>query len=125
MTVTAKVMCVSRVDRKIDDASQSEVRFQPDYADDRNKDWAAATPHLEINMTLNGDAANAFEAGKRYTLTFEEEVGEPDQSYDQPTSNPFEEEEPSPEEVERDREEAAQAAVDRNDEYRKMQEESE
>jgi hypothetical protein len=45
-----------------------------DHADGRNKEWAAATPSLSLQMTLNGKAADLFEQGKRYELRFVEEA---------------------------------------------------
>lgn len=46
------------------------LMFEPDYADDRNQAWAAATPHLQVSMTVQADVAANFETGA-YTLTFE------------------------------------------------------
>lgn len=48
----------------------SLLMFEPDYADDRNQEWAAATPHLQLSMTVRSDVVANFEPGA-YTLTFE------------------------------------------------------
>lgn len=69
MSVTAKVKLASMTD-----AGYGEVKalaFYADYADGRNKVWAAATPTLSLQMTVNPEAATLFEAGKAYTLTFD------------------------------------------------------
>jgi hypothetical protein len=45
----------------------------PDYGPGAgNEQWAAATPHLDMRMTVRGDVARYFEPGKPYTLTFED-----------------------------------------------------
>lgn len=46
------------------------LMFDPDYADDRNQEWAAATPHLQLSMTVRTEVAANFPPGP-YTLTFE------------------------------------------------------
>ena len=65
--VTAKVKLSSREPQG---TNLNALRFEPDYQDDRNKEWAAATPHLQLNMTVNGEVVDFFEPGA-YTLTFE------------------------------------------------------
>jgi len=50
--------------------SQVTLRFEPDYQDDRNREWAEATPTLQLTMNVRGDVAENFEPGA-YTLTFE------------------------------------------------------
>lgn len=70
--VTAKVKCVSKLPSGDGSTRQVLVQFQPDYTDGRNKEWAAATPHLALQMTLNDSAADLFEQGKAYTLQFVE-----------------------------------------------------
>ncbi len=65
--VTAKF----KVSRKTDMKWAHEIEFVPDYADGRNKEWAEATPAGMIRMTIkNALAAEAFEQGKGYTVTF-------------------------------------------------------
>lgn len=63
---TAKVKLASAEPQ----GDQTLLRFEPDYADDRNQEWAAATPHLQLSMTVKGDVASNFQPGA-YTLTFE------------------------------------------------------
>lgn len=74
MAVTAKVKCTAK--NKINEDSVS-LSFFANYADDQgnqiNKEWAVATPHLNISMTVNAEAAKHFELRKDYTLTFVEE----------------------------------------------------
>lgn len=71
MAITAKVTCSSKMTFSSDGTGSAAFTFYPDYADDRNKEWAAATPTLQLNLTVkNGDL---FEVGKHYTLTFEQE----------------------------------------------------
>jgi len=50
---------------------QTQLRIEPDYADDRNKAWAVATPALQLSMTVKDEVAAFFEPGAAYTLTFE------------------------------------------------------
>lgn len=78
MAVTAKIHCAS----KVSSGGQSVLTFAPDYADPRNAAWAAATPHLSLTMTVKDYVAPAFEAGKSYTLTFEPEPDESEESAD-------------------------------------------
>lgn len=66
--VTAKVECTSRT---VPYDGAVSLSFGPDYANGRNTEWAAATPHLSISMTVNEDAGQHFEQGSKYTLTFE------------------------------------------------------
>jgi hypothetical protein len=68
--ITAKVKCDRKTESGEGDNRQAAVSFQPDYADGRNKEWALATPHLSLSMTLNGKAADLFEQGRAYTLQF-------------------------------------------------------
>jgi len=71
--ITAKVFCAVKTETGEGDDRQAAVTFGADYADDRNKEWAKYTPALNLQMTLNGAAADLFEAGKKYTLQFVEE----------------------------------------------------
>lgn len=71
--ITAKIQCSSKNESGEDDNRMAVVSFQPDYADGRNAEWALATPHLSLSMTLRGEVADRFEQGKRYILQFVEE----------------------------------------------------
>lgn len=66
--ITAKITCTSK--QEIDDGVY--VSFSPDYADERNKEWAIATPALSLSMSLKGSVADRFEQGTAYTLSFAE-----------------------------------------------------
>lgn len=68
--ITAKVRCDRKTKTGEGDSRQALVSFQPDYADGRNKEWSLATPHLSLQMTLNGSEADLFEQGSTYTLQF-------------------------------------------------------
>lgn len=74
--ITAKVRCNLKQEMGADDSRCATVGFMPDYADGRNQQWALATPHLELRMTLRGDVADCIEPGKCYTLTFTEDTGD-------------------------------------------------
>lgn len=77
MSVTAKVFCAAKVIQNEGTNYESwMVTFAPDYGDGRNKEWSVATPYLHLQMTLKGEVARRFEAGKHYTLTFDEETTE-------------------------------------------------
>ena len=68
--ITAKVFCASKSEIGEGDNRQANVTFGADYADGRNKEWAAATPALNLQVTLNGAAADLFEQGQKWTLQF-------------------------------------------------------
>lgn len=72
--ITAKILCHKKTEYGEGDARQASVSFGADYANGRNKEWAANTPSLSLSMTLNGKAADLFEEGKAYTLQFVEEA---------------------------------------------------
>jgi hypothetical protein len=66
MEITAKVKLTSKT---LYTGSQQLV-FGVDYADGKNKSWAAPTPTLNLTMTVKNEVADAFELGGSYTLTF-------------------------------------------------------
>jgi len=68
MAITAKVRCNSRV--QVSEACDV-VAFSANYADGVNAEWAHFTPALHLQMNVRRDVP--FEAGKAYTLTFEQE----------------------------------------------------
>jgi hypothetical protein len=72
MAVTAKVYLISKSVPA--DDGQVGLAFGADYADERNKLWAKATPSLNINMTVIGSVADHFAQGQRFTLTFDPEA---------------------------------------------------
>jgi hypothetical protein len=52
----------------------TEVELTPDYAQGRNAEWATATPAGMIRLTVTNEAAaEQFENGAPYTVTFERE----------------------------------------------------
>lgn len=68
--ITAKVACNLKQEYSGGGDRYVTVGFMPDYADDRNKEWAYRTPSLQLQMTLRGDVADKFEPGWKYTLSF-------------------------------------------------------
>jgi hypothetical protein len=70
MAVTAKF----KVSRKSEMGWATEIEFTPDYAQGRNAEWAEATPAGMIRLTVkNAVAAEQFDEGGAYTVTFERE----------------------------------------------------
>lgn len=47
--------------------------FTGDYADERNRAWATATPVINLTMYVKAEVAEKFEHGAAYTLTFSRE----------------------------------------------------
>lgn len=72
MTVSAKF----KVSEVVESAGYqaNRVRLVPDYAQGRNKDWAAATPSGVIEMYIGQETAaiKQFTVGKAFTVLFEE-----------------------------------------------------
>jgi hypothetical protein len=75
--VTAKILCQSKNESGEGDDRTVNVAFVPDYADERNKEWARWTPGLSLSMGLRGAVADKFEVGKAYTLEFTESDDQP------------------------------------------------
>lgn len=74
--ITAKVMCNGKTEWGTGENRMATLGFCADYQDGRNKEWAASTPHLDLRMSVKGDVADHFAAGKKYTLTFAPEQEE-------------------------------------------------
>jgi hypothetical protein len=70
--ITAKARCERKTVNGEGDNRTASLSFGPDYADGRNAEWAAATPHLNVQMTVKGAVADLFEQGRPYTLQFVE-----------------------------------------------------
>lgn len=72
MTISAKF----KVSEIVESAGYqaNRVRLVPDYAQGRNKDWAAATPSGVIEMYIGRETAaiDQFTVGKAFTVLFEE-----------------------------------------------------
>lgn len=65
--ITAKVKCIAVEPGN----EQVALRFEADYADGRNQEWAKYTPSLSLSMNVKPEVADgAFEVGRAYTLTF-------------------------------------------------------
>lgn len=69
--ITAKAIVHQRTETGTGDHRQVAVKFVADYADGRNKEWAAATPVLNLEMTMSGAVAESFPVGARFELRFE------------------------------------------------------
>lgn len=70
MAVTAKF----KVSRRSEMGWATEIEMTPDYAQGRNAEWAEATPAGMIRLTVkNALAAEQFEQGQSFTVTFEAE----------------------------------------------------
>lgn len=67
--VTAKVKLVRK--RKEFETQYTVLEFQPDYDDERNKEWAYATPALYLSMNVIPDIAKLFKEADKITLTLE------------------------------------------------------
>lgn len=74
MTITAKVRCNLKQQYGGFGDGYTTLGFMPDYQDQRNQEWANATPHLDLRLTVKGEVGRHFEPGKAYTLTFQEET---------------------------------------------------
>lgn len=71
MSITAKVTLASKVHQGPDTPHESELlTFSADYNDGRNKEWAKATPYLNLAMVVKPEIADRFEVGSAYTLIF-------------------------------------------------------
>lgn len=71
MAITAKVTLGSKT---LSAGGHVGLSFYADYSDGRNKEWASATPNLDLKMTVNSQVGDLFEVGTPYVLTFEKEV---------------------------------------------------
>lgn len=73
MSVKARFY-ISEVTRRAYNPDHVQVTLQAAGRGEENKDWAAATPSGQIQMTINNPAAASFfgdRLGKDVTLTFE------------------------------------------------------
>lgn len=70
MSITAKVILNAK---QMTGDGGATLQFHADYADGRNKEWAAATPTLNLQMTVSPDVASLFELGAAFTLLFEQD----------------------------------------------------
>lgn len=75
--ITAKIVCQSKQETGEGEDRTVNVSFAPDYADERNKEWARWTPGLSLTMGLRGSVADQFEVSKAYTLQFVESDDQP------------------------------------------------
>ncbi|AYR00963.1 hypothetical protein PP636_gp08 [Arthrobacter phage Hestia] len=51
-------------------AGQTQLNFNADYNDERNKAWAKYTPGLSVIMHVTDEVAENFDQGSRYLLPF-------------------------------------------------------
>lgn len=80
--ITAKVYCASKVPIIGPDGASkgASLSFYADYRDGTNDSWKVATPSLSMQMTVNADAAEHFENGQNYTLSFVQVDSEPEEA---------------------------------------------
>lgn len=70
--ITAKVTLASKVAQGVGTPYEGvNLTFSADYNDGRNKEWAKATPYLNLIMVVTPEVAERFELSTKYTLTFE------------------------------------------------------
>lgn len=67
MDITCKVMLQEGA---VPGAESTQLVFVPDYADERNKEWAYYTPSLHFAMTVRNEVAEEFLKHGKYTVTF-------------------------------------------------------
>ena len=51
----------------------TNLNFNADYQDERNKEWALFTPALSLSMNVVNEVADQFDLQGRYLLTFEKQ----------------------------------------------------
>lgn len=68
--VSAKVRVENVQRHSGEEGSLVGLSIGPNYQSQENQAWAAATPHLQLNMTVQGDVAKHFEQGREFTLYF-------------------------------------------------------
>lgn len=71
----AKITAVAKLYAKnpATDDSQTQLVFNADYNDERNKEWARWTPALNLSMHVLNSVAAKFELNENYLLTFEKQ----------------------------------------------------
>lgn len=73
MGVTAKAQVSFVQEVSWNNTPVSLLRFSVDYADGANKEWATATPSLNLEMAVKREIAEKyFPLGRKVTLTFED-----------------------------------------------------
>lgn len=71
MSVTAKVKCSGKsLTNMGTDYEAVNLSFGADYAGGANKEWASATPTINLTMTVKPSVAEHFDIGQAFTLTF-------------------------------------------------------
>jgi hypothetical protein len=74
MSVVAKVKLSSKTTTEYGAGTgQVQLNFQAVYGDE-NKEWAEATPNLNLSMTVKAEVGERFNFDKPYFLTFEQET---------------------------------------------------
>lgn len=70
MAVVAKVVCNSKLLTGGGDQRLALIEFSANVTPE-NAEWAKYTPQLQLSIVVNGPAAERFEPGESYLLTFE------------------------------------------------------
>lgn len=75
-SVTAKIRLTTKEEPGGGGPDTATLHFGPDYGPsgtEKNQEWAAATPALNLTMTVKGSVAEQFQQGDTFTLTFDKE----------------------------------------------------
>jgi hypothetical protein len=72
--VSKRVSAKLRLQAMQDNGNTVGLTFTPDYQDDRNKEWAEATPALSLTMSVKKDLERLFTAGRSYTMYLEDDT---------------------------------------------------
>lgn len=67
---TAKIRVNDNTPSSVSEGFRS-VSFMPDYTDGRNKEWAYATPNLNLTMVVKPEIGEQLPKGTTVTLTFD------------------------------------------------------
>lgn len=70
MSVVAEVVCNSKLITGGGEHRQAKIEFSANVTPE-NAEWAKYTPSLQLSIVVNGPAAERFEPGRSYLLTFE------------------------------------------------------
>jgi hypothetical protein len=71
--ITAVAVLQTKVTTESASGATTTLQFSADYQDERNKQWAAYTPSLNLQMSVRPDVADLFDLQGRYLLSFEKQ----------------------------------------------------
>lgn len=69
------ITAVARLYHKVEnpDEETTQLNFNADYNDERNKEWSKFTPALSLGLTVLNPVADQFQLNASYLLTFEKQ----------------------------------------------------